>query len=243
MSARVQSSFSSFDGVKVENMETATTEESEMSEFQVDTLDGRPAVSSVTSSHNNCDSCSNEDGKTGVVEESEPAFDGLKVEKMEAVVADEFEMSEFQVDPLDGRPTVSPVASSHSNWDSCTNEDGKTGVVEDPEPVPIYAASLLDPSLLEQVSYAAIQWQMNLTYDCSGLRSRTPGGCAARFKLGAPPQTPRWGSAPNPAGGTAPSPPRQRGFVWSGAPMGVLGAEPPASHLRRSRRRSEAEPP
>ncbi len=63
---------------------------------------------------------------------------------------------------------------------------------------------------------------------------------AARMYLGASPQDPRWGSAPDPVGDFRPRTPPERGLgrrpngVW-GDPSGGLGAESPATFLRRIR--------
>ncbi len=58
-----------------------------------------------------------------------------------------------------------------------------------------------------------------------GLRPKPRGGFAARSLLGARSPDPRWGSAPNPVGGCAPRPPRERGLGRrpSVEPSGGLG--------------------
>ncbi len=99
-------------------------------------------------------------------------------------------------------------------------------------------------------SYSALQCQNNLTYDCWRLRPQTPGGYAARMKLGSSPPEPgrlrhkceaggsapghplglcpkpRWGLRPRPPVGLRPKtlwgprPSPLLNVVWGGTPMG-----------------------
>ncbi len=77
---------------------------------------------------------------------------GLKVEENEITAPTEFKVSECQDDHLQDMSTISSV-TFNNNWYPSSNEDVKTGVAEDPEPVLIYAVSLLDPCSLEQGGY------------------------------------------------------------------------------------------
>ncbi len=77
-------------------------------------------------------------------------FGGLKEETVETAASEEFQISEYQVGHPQSLPNFSSITSSDKKWYSCSNEDGETCMVEDPESAePIYAASLLDLSTLE----------------------------------------------------------------------------------------------
>ncbi len=64
---------------------------------------------------------------SGIIQ-SVSSLDGLKKETTETAASEEFQVSEFEVDPLRGS-AVSSISSSDNNyWDSCSNEGGKTDV-------------------------------------------------------------------------------------------------------------------
>ncbi len=82
-------------------------------------------------------------------------------------------------DPEDDPPVgqeATPAADSGDELDTTLNEN----------------------QAVNDVSEFCLQWQNDVTYDCWGLRPKTPGASHAN---------PRWGSASDPAGRSAPRPP------------------------------------
>ncbi len=90
---------------------------------------------------------------------------------------------------------------------------------------------------------AALQWQNKLTYHCWGLRPQTPGGFAARMKLGAPPPDSRQLRRKCAAGGSAQYPKLLLNGVWGGVPPGFWGQSPQLRTSGEAARGLGAEPP
>ncbi len=68
----------------------------------------------------------------------------LKEEKIENAAGEEFQVAEYQGGPLRGS-TFPLNTSSNSNWNPCLKAEENP----DAESMPIYAASLLEPSFIE----------------------------------------------------------------------------------------------
>ncbi len=71
----------------------------------------------------------------------------LKEEKIEIASGEEFQVSEYQAGPLYGS-TFTLSTSTNSNWNTCLKTEESPDAA-DSESIPIYAASLLEPSFME----------------------------------------------------------------------------------------------